>query len=174
VTALALWIKRNRPHGAVSEKRGNLRPVKEPSRGACALQARSRRLCRRQLSRETDMKKRKYDDTTLILAGGIAAALIGAGAASGWVWLRQQSGETARAHRKRATGVTAVAFGAAGALGAALAAALLGPRAAKPSMRALEHMADHVDHDWAKMLSRVNDMAHAASDAAKKYGSRLH
>lgn len=116
--------------------------------------------------------KRKYDDLTLILAGGVAAALLGAAGASSWVWLRQRPGETGRAHRKRATGFTAIAFGAAGALGAAAAAALLGPRAAKPL---LEQVSDHDwSRDWHKALDRVTGVAHAAGDAAKRYGGRLH
>jgi len=119
--------------------------------------------------------KRRYDNLTLILAGGVAAALVGAGAASAWVWLRQRPAESARAHRKRATRFTTWAFGAAGAVGAAIGAALLGPRVAKPSLRALEHAAGRVaDGDWARMLGRFSSVAEEASRAAHKYSRHLH
>lgn len=120
------------------------------------------------------MRKHHTNTMTLVLAGGIAAALVGAATASGWVWLRQHPAETARAHRKRATRFTAVAFGAAGAIGAAAAAALVGPRAAKPSMRALEHMAGRAEHDLGKLLERVSGAANAAGGAAKRYARHLH
>lgn len=90
------------------------------------------------------MRKRRYDDATLILAGGIAAALIGAAGASSWVWLRQRPGETGRAHRHRATQATTLSFGIAGALGAAAAAALLGPRAAG-------------EKDWRGVLEKLSE-----------------
>ncbi|GEM_PF-5742400 len=102
------------------------------------------------------MRKRKHDDTTLILAGGLAAALLGASAASSFVWLRQNPGETARAHRHRATKFTAFAFGVAGALGAAAATALLGPKAAgeKDWPHLLEHLTDNVS-DLSKRIDKL-------------------
>ncbi len=88
--------------------------------------------------------RRKNDDTLLILAGAGAAILLGATASSSWVWLRQGSNETARAHRKRATRFTTVSFGVAGALGAAAAAALLGPRIVRNT-------------DWNHMMEQISD-----------------
>lgn len=88
--------------------------------------------------------RNKPDDAALILAGGIAAALLGAAAASGWAWLYKEPFESNREHRHRATKVSAFAFGLAGALGAAAGALLLGPKTVG-------------EKDWPHVLDRLTD-----------------
>ncbi len=90
---------------------------------------------------------KKYDESELILIGGVVAALIGAATASGWAWTHQDLDESDREHRQHAIKTSAIAFGIAGMVGAAAATALFGPKAVGEDSweKAIKHLGDSVE-----------------------------